>query len=90
LEVTDESQAKAIVAEDPAVKSGIFIGEMHPWKLKAWDNYAKKAKSSAKLGTRTDATASPHKGTCFLLPSPRQPVPSDWFQRARTLRKNDG
>jgi uncharacterized protein YciI len=61
LEVTDESQAKAIVAEAPAVKSGIFICEMHPWELKAWDNYAKKAKSSAKLGTRTDATASPQK-----------------------------
>lgn len=42
LEVADESEAKAIVAEDPAVKSGIFVYEMHPWELKQWDNYLKK------------------------------------------------
>lgn len=42
LEVADESEAKAIVAEDPAVKSGIFVYEMHPWELKQWDKYLKK------------------------------------------------
>jgi Uncharacterized protein conserved in bacteria len=30
LEVSDEEEAKAIVANDPAVKSGIFLYEMHP------------------------------------------------------------
>ena len=55
LDVADEAQAKAIVAEDPAVKSGIFVYEMHPWELKPWDEYAKKAQS----GTPADATAFP-------------------------------
>jgi uncharacterized protein YciI len=59
LEVADESQAKAIVAEDPAVKSGVFICEMHPWELKPWGDYAKKAESGAKQSTRENATASP-------------------------------
>jgi uncharacterized protein YciI len=47
LEVSDEAEAKAIVANDPAVKSGIFVYEMHPWKLQPWDELAKKAKSAA-------------------------------------------
>src|SRR5215467_7445859 len=34
LEAANESVAKAIVAEDPAVKLGIFVYEMHPWLLK--------------------------------------------------------
>ena len=59
LEVADESQAKAIVAEDPAVKSGIFICEMHPWELKPWGDYAKRAESGAKPGARPGVTASP-------------------------------
>ena len=42
LAVADESEAKAIVTEDPAVKSGIFVYEMHPWELRPWDKYAKK------------------------------------------------
>ena len=46
LAVANESEAKAIVAEDPAVKSGIFTYEMHPWKLQPWDEFAKKAKHS--------------------------------------------
>lgn len=46
LAVADESEAKMIVAADPAVKSGIFVYEMHPWKLQPWDEFAKKAKSS--------------------------------------------
>jgi uncharacterized protein len=60
LEVTDESQAKAVVAEDPAVKSGIFVYELHPWELKPWEEYAKKAKSSARSGTPASATPVPH------------------------------
>jgi hypothetical protein len=44
LVVGQESEAKAIAAEDPAVKSGIFLYEIHPWKLQPWDEFAKKAK----------------------------------------------
>jgi hypothetical protein len=44
LAVASESEAKSIVTEDPAVKSGIFVYEMHPWELKPWDQYAKKKK----------------------------------------------
>src|SRR6266508_2949715 len=44
LAVADEPEAKTIVAADPAVKSGIFVYEMHPWKLQPWDEFAKKAK----------------------------------------------
>jgi uncharacterized protein YciI len=47
LEVLGEAEAKAIVANDPAVKSGIFVYEMHPWKLQPWEEFAKKAKSAA-------------------------------------------
>ena len=48
LAVADESEAKTIVAADPAVKSGIFVYQMHPWKLQPWDEFAKKAKGSTK------------------------------------------
>jgi uncharacterized protein YciI len=54
LTVPDESEAKAIVAEDPAVKSGIFVSEMHPLKLQPWDEFAKKAKDAAKLVAPTE------------------------------------
>jgi nucleotidyltransferase-like protein/YCII-related domain-containing protein len=60
LEVADDAEAKAIVTADPAVKSGIFVYEMHPWELKPWDEYAKKAKNSTQSRTPADATALPH------------------------------
>jgi hypothetical protein len=50
----DESAAKGIVAEDPAVKSGIFVYEMHPWKLQPWDEFAKKAKGAVQPVTPTE------------------------------------
>ena len=50
LDVADEAKAKAIVAEDPAVKSGIFVYELHPWELKRWDEYSKKRQSHAQQG----------------------------------------
>ena len=46
LEVANEAEAKAIVANDPAVKSGVFVYEMHPWKLQPWEDFAKKAKGA--------------------------------------------
>ena len=51
LEVSDEAEAKAIVANDPAVKSGVFVFEMHPWKMQQWDELAKKAKGTAQTAT---------------------------------------
>lgn len=48
LAVTDEREAEAIVTDDPAVEAGIFTYEMHPWKLQPWDEFVKKAKTSAK------------------------------------------
>ncbi len=42
LEVADQSEARAIVAEDPAVKTGFFTYEMHQWTLVPWEKYLKK------------------------------------------------
>ena len=47
LEVANETEAKAIVTNDPAVKGGVFVFEMHPWKLQPWEEFAKKSKSAA-------------------------------------------
>jgi uncharacterized protein YciI len=47
LEVSNDAEAKAIVANDPAVKSGVFVYEMHPWKLQPWEKLAKKAKTAS-------------------------------------------
>ena len=42
LEVADEAEARAIVADDPAVKAGIFTHELHPWAPVPWEKYLKK------------------------------------------------
>ena len=42
LEVADEAEAKAVVANDPAVKAGIFVHELHPWAPVQWEKYLKK------------------------------------------------
>jgi len=42
FEAIDEPEAKAVVAADPAVASGIFVAELHPWKLVDWEQYVKK------------------------------------------------
>ena len=42
LEVAGEDEARTLVAEDPAVKSGVFIREIHPWALVQWEKYVKK------------------------------------------------
>jgi len=47
LEVSKEAEATAIVTNDPAVKSGVFVYEMHPWKLRPWEEFSKKAKGAA-------------------------------------------
>ncbi len=47
LEVSGEAEANAIVANDPAVMSGIFAYEIHSWKLQPWDEFVKKAQGAA-------------------------------------------
>ena len=42
LEVSGEAQAREIVANDPAVKSGIFVHELHPWAPVKWQEYLEK------------------------------------------------
>jgi uncharacterized protein YciI len=44
LELASESDAKTIVTEDPAVKTGLFLYELHPWGLVSWEKYVKKPK----------------------------------------------
>ena len=36
IEAADENHAKAVIAADPAIRSGIFLPEMHPWNLIDW------------------------------------------------------
>jgi uncharacterized protein YciI len=48
FEAENESEAKAIVAGDPAVRSGVFVAELHPWGLVDWDQYVKKPAPSTK------------------------------------------
>lgn len=42
VEATDEAEAKALIAADPAVKNGVFAAEIHPWALVPWEKYLKK------------------------------------------------
>ena len=42
LEVAGAAKAQALVAEDPAVKSGVFLHEIHPWQLVSWEKFLKK------------------------------------------------
>jgi len=39
LEVSSEAEAKDVVANDPAVKAGIFVHELHPWAPVQWQEY---------------------------------------------------
>jgi uncharacterized protein YciI len=48
FEAENENDAKATVAGDPAVRSGVFVAELHPWGLVNWDQYVKKPGPSAR------------------------------------------
>jgi uncharacterized protein YciI len=48
FEAENNDDARAIVAADPAVRSGIFVTEMHPWRFVNWEQYVKKPGSSTK------------------------------------------
>ena len=45
FEAANESEAKAVIAADPAVESHVFVGDLHPWRLTDWEQYAKKQRS---------------------------------------------
>jgi uncharacterized protein len=42
FEAESETALRALVAEDPGVKSGLFQPEIHPWSLVDWAQYLKK------------------------------------------------
>jgi uncharacterized protein YciI len=42
FEAADETEAKAVVAEDPAVIGKVFVGELHPWRLTDFEQLAKR------------------------------------------------
>ena len=39
LEVSSEAEAKDVVVNDPAVKAGIFVHELHPWAPVQWQEH---------------------------------------------------
>jgi uncharacterized protein YciI len=41
FEAPGEAEAKAIVANDPAVVSQVFVAELHPWRLMEWEKLLK-------------------------------------------------
>jgi uncharacterized protein YciI len=48
FEAANERDARAVVADDPAVRSGVFVAELHPWKLVNWAQYVKTPGPSTK------------------------------------------
>jgi len=59
LDVSNQAEAQTIVANDPAVQSGIFVYEMHPWKLQPWGEFAKRAQAPPKQITPPDRPVAP-------------------------------
>ena len=47
LEVADESEAKALIAQDPAVTQGIMVPELRAWKQQPWDEFLKKQRETS-------------------------------------------
>ncbi len=45
LEVSGEQEAEAIAANDPAVRAGIFVYELHPWAPVSWEKFLEKKPS---------------------------------------------
>jgi uncharacterized protein len=42
FEAGSDDEARAIVAADPSVTSGIFVADLHPWRLVDWESHVKK------------------------------------------------
>jgi len=59
LDVSNQAEAQTILANDPAVQSGIFVYEMHPWKLQPWGEFAKRAQAPPKQITPPDRPVAP-------------------------------
>ena len=53
LEVADEAEAKALVAQDPAVTQGIIVPEIHPWKMQPWDAFLQKQREREGTSKKT-------------------------------------
>ncbi len=41
VECANEGEANGVVAEDPAVKGKVFVGELDAWRLTDWEQFAK-------------------------------------------------
>ena len=39
IQVTDLAEAEAIVNADPAIVSGVFTCQLHPWAMVPWDEF---------------------------------------------------
>ena len=39
IRVEDAAQAQEMVDNDPAIKTGVFTAEVHPWFRVNWENY---------------------------------------------------
>ena len=50
LLVPNETEARDVIANDPAVKSGVLVPELDPWKLQPWHEFATRAQSAASGG----------------------------------------
>lgn len=61
LTAADRAEAIAIVEADPAVVSGIFVYELHAWKVQPWDEFARRAReaASAAASGATSSQAAP-------------------------------
>jgi uncharacterized protein YciI len=42
FEAADDDEARAVVAADPPVVSGVFVAELHPWGLVDWEKRVQK------------------------------------------------
>ena len=39
IKAEDEAHAQEIIKQDPAIKSGVFVAELHPWMRVDWEAY---------------------------------------------------
>lgn len=46
FEATDEAEARAVVAKDPAVTAGVMVPEIRPWALVDWGSYLQKSRAT--------------------------------------------
>ncbi len=42
LSVGDATRARDLIQNDPAVKTGVFTYELHPWRLVPWEQHQQK------------------------------------------------